>query len=383
VVATQQTCLPGQNEASLCFHRFQTHPQHLGVCVQAAIAFRLETEQNLKAVVRSISGREFVAQFVWGALETVTWEKRGASRYFYSAQRVGDRIEKVYHGRGVAAQEAAQMAEKKKVARDRDMHALQQFETGLWELDQRMRLVRQQSGLALQAAYFLAGYEQTACYHWRKTTSTTKENGMNKDVQKQIDARKKNGHEPRQDKSLTPALPKTIAETVAEIKGGRTELLPHLQRQLANDPVQVAHWAAVTNHTIRSWAGQIAGDDILTRESIALAAQQDRQQLLDAASSPLEKLAVFFVVVAKLQANYYDLAASFFSSQKSVETKLAEAVTKRQRSAHFQFREASTHVEKIRFLEGVTTPVRPAIASSQALRVFNPDKSSTLSRKLA
>ena len=96
----------------------------------------------------------------------MAWERRNNRLYLYESRRVGDRVEKVYIGRGLAAAVADRMATDARLDRlDRD-ERLAASEAALEPLDRVMDELDEVAGEWLEATLLAAGYWRPN-YSWR------------------------------------------------------------------------------------------------------------------------------------------------------------------------------------------------------------------------
>jgi hypothetical protein len=319
----------------------------------------------------------------------MSWEiRQGGQRYLYIVRRERHKLKKTYVGKGPGAYLVAKEIEKQAEQRRAIYRAVREFETQLWQLDQSMRIVRDAARQAIQSAYYMAGYRPTHCYHWTKgpTMAKRKPRKSKKPSQtgKQPDSSAAEpagtGEVDNQAKPQAPAPadkanqnPLCIADTLSAMKAGRTDLLSHLRWQLSNVPQLWRQVGDISRLTIEGWARQIAGEDVLLRESVVLCAMEERAELVSDNPTSMARVIADRVVITRLQRQYHELFAATCANSL-LGSKLGEAVEKRMKTANYEFREATRHLAKIRELQSEIAPDGP-VAATAALRDYDPDRS--------
>lgn len=318
------------------------------------------------------------------------WLTRKGREYFYFSKRdANGKSQKIYFGSGykgllaeitlrdIARRRAAALAER------------DDFIAQVWSLTQMQRLAKCASREALHAAYYLCGFRQTTCHHWKKESLMIPKMS---DLPFESKAEALAASKLSVDSSSGDALdevansvtkpkpvrnsfwPSQIEETLAEIKSGRRDLLPLLREQLAAVPDRWQKVSDMTHLSIHGWAKQIAGDDeIALRESIVIAATAERDELLSKCKTVMERVVVDRFVIAKIQIQYYDMASSQ-SAGSLVDSKLSIEIAKRQRSAAYQYSEAIRQLRKIRDLQDQFLSDGEANESANILKLYAPDK---------
>lgn len=287
----------------------------------------------------------------------MAWEKRRGKRYYYRATRRNGRVVKQYMGRGLAAKRAFDDDQLKAAYRKLEQERTRQFKKQLWSIDARMRLIRDGCRLALQATYLAAGYHQTRSLNWKRKKESTS-------MTERKDEAKESSTE-----GAGQGLPTTIDETVALLKQGRRELLPHLRCQLQQSPDFWKHYGDAGRITQSAWVRQIAGDDDLVRESLYLMADENRRSLVGEDATPAERLLAERVVLAQLQLAYFEQLEGQ-NAMNLLDSSLGSAVQKRLQSANHQLNESISQLQRVRKLGAEIQPRRPAAA----LKLYDPDR---------
>ncbi len=323
------------------------------------------------------------------------WERRRGKLYYYIAKRNGNKVVKRYVGRGPAALLASLEVERQSKIRKAEAQELEDYVARLWSLDRSMSLVRQAAKEALHSAYFLAGYYQTACYHWHKSNGVEMGRKRNRQQNRRRKRQNKASNSQRSNESadanqVTPnppdgdsqgqeaeltvdpdKWPMTINDSLRLIKSGRRDLIGHLRWQLSNVPALWQRVGDIFLLAVEGWARQIAGDDVLLRESIMLIAKEERRQLMLDNCTLMERVVIDRFVLAKLQLQYFEFMAPHTAGELAG-SKLANAICKRQTSAIHQYYEAARHLAKVKELGTEISPHDPA-AMSVSLKVYAPE----------
>ena len=305
-------------------------------------------------------------------------ERRRNGQYYYTAKRIGGKVVKTYHGTGPLA--LLVEIESRQIARKRaeDLKKRDDYVAELWQLENISRLAKKASRQAMYSTYLLAGYERSKCHHWKRrrlrmevpTLASLKEAPAPEieqdEAQEQaIQSKPESQNKPRP-KSFWP---ESIEETIKLVMAGRRDLLEHLRSQLAEVPDLWRQVSDLTRAAIQGWAMKIARGNVAFKESIVLAAIEERDKLLGKASTVVERAIVDRFIICKLQLSYHDLAAAC-SDESVAYSKTGIAMEKRHRSADYQFRESARQLTKIREIQDEIAPDSPASAS---IRLFDPD----------
>jgi hypothetical protein len=100
------------------------------------------------------------------------WERRQrgpGTGYFYRSVRIGDRVKKVYHGRGQAGHEAAAALELRRKGRLEAKTLLQDARNGTEEGDQLANELREWAEVLLDTWLILTGHHKRRG-QWRRTS---------------------------------------------------------------------------------------------------------------------------------------------------------------------------------------------------------------------
>ncbi len=96
------------------------------------------------------------------------WEKRGNATYYYTAERVGGRVVKMYVGTGRVAVLAAQLDALTRVERDEAAEAERRERDALAALDAALAPLHELADAATAAALVAAGFHRPKRAKWRK-----------------------------------------------------------------------------------------------------------------------------------------------------------------------------------------------------------------------
>jgi hypothetical protein len=100
------------------------------------------------------------------------WERRPNKlgvAYFYRSIRLGDRVKKVYYGRGEAGHEAAAALERRRKGRLEANKLLQEARNGTEESDQLANELREWAEVLLDTWLILTGHRKRRG-QWRRTS---------------------------------------------------------------------------------------------------------------------------------------------------------------------------------------------------------------------
>jgi hypothetical protein len=95
------------------------------------------------------------------------WEVRGSKRFYYRAQRVGDRVIKQYFGSGRRARLAAQEDDEERLRKARERSEIRTIEESVVDVNSLMEDLDHVVNMMLQATLLAAGYHQHRG-NWRK-----------------------------------------------------------------------------------------------------------------------------------------------------------------------------------------------------------------------
>jgi hypothetical protein len=97
----------------------------------------------------------------------VAWEKRRGRFFYYRSVRVGNRVKKIYVGRGPAAEQAASEAAEAKARRAAERAEVDEFEAVMVAADQRSATVNEGTKRLVDAGLSACGYHQHR-RQWRR-----------------------------------------------------------------------------------------------------------------------------------------------------------------------------------------------------------------------
>jgi len=152
--------------------------------------------------------------------------------------------------------------------------------------------------------------------------------------------------QPGQGPQKPPLTP--LQATVILLKRGRQDMLPRLRELLQDQPEVWRHAGDLAAHTRRSWIELIGGEDDLFKESMALFAEQQRENLAGEQPTQLEELLVERVIAHQLRVLY--LEASESQNPQMEDSPLGEFRLKKQEIADRQLSRAVALLESIRAL---------------------------------
>ena len=304
--------------------------------------------------------------------------RRNGREYYYTAKRVDGKVVKKYHGTGPLA--LLVELEVQQIARERaaELKKRDDYVAGLWQLESIGRLAKNAARQAMHSTYLLAGFERTACFHWKRkesrmeipTLASLKEPKPAPPVEEEAVQEQAAQPEPKQQTARSESFwPESIEETIKQVMSGRRDLLEHLRSQLAEVPDLWRQVSDLTRVALQGWAMKIAKGNVAFKESIILAAIEEREKLLGKASTIMERAIVDRFIITKIQLSYHEIVASC-SDEVTAYSKTGIAMEKRYRSAEHHFREASRQLAKIRTIQEEIAPDAPMSAS---IRLFDPD----------
>src|SRR5262245_62940460 len=103
----------------------------------------------------------------------MAWEARpGGHSYYYRSRRCGDRVRRVYVGRGAVAELAAEHDADVKARREVEAAAMRAAQARLGPLEEAMAELDRACALALEAVLTAAGYRR-ANSEWRRRRERT------------------------------------------------------------------------------------------------------------------------------------------------------------------------------------------------------------------
>jgi hypothetical protein len=107
----------------------------------------------------------------------MAWEYRAGHRYYYSATRRGGRLEKVYHGKGLAGELAAEVIFRAKRRRAEQAETLAAEKARLAPLIWAMVTLDDACRLMAEASLVAGGFHQHN-YAWRRRRVRFEDRGM-------------------------------------------------------------------------------------------------------------------------------------------------------------------------------------------------------------
>jgi hypothetical protein len=105
----------------------------------------------------------------------MAWEYRGGGRYYYTSQRRGGKVAKVYHGKDVFGEMAAAVLAEARLRRGREAEALAAERARLEPVERATKTLDDACRLMVEAALIADGYHNHEG-HWRRRR-VRRENG--------------------------------------------------------------------------------------------------------------------------------------------------------------------------------------------------------------
>ena len=113
------------------------------------------------------------------AVEEMAWERRGENRhYYYKSVRHGDKVRKVYYGKGPAAEVAAQAAELKRAVRARRTEALRRLRASYEDAAEMVDRLNREMDCIAKAVLIAAGCKEHRGEFRRRASKEHKETPM-------------------------------------------------------------------------------------------------------------------------------------------------------------------------------------------------------------
>ncbi len=259
------------------------------------------------------------------------FDRRG---YYYRSVRDGDRVRRVYIGKGPAAQLSALLVEERRSERRALSQAWQAREAALAGPDDRLRELDGLADRMMRATLLAAGYHQHDRGAWRRRRMNHdgETNGKCSDPSDfpiNGAAAAPGGRTARESKPPVdgpdpgdrPLSEGELRELIGRATQGDRTVLPALRRLLDARPALWQHCGDVARVAEAAWVDLIAGRDLLMRESLTRSLAALKADLAGPAAPPLERLLVDRVVATWMQLAQADMA---FARLKGSEASIAQ-----------------------------------------------------------
>ncbi len=217
----------------------------------------------------------------------MAWETRKgcASRYYYKSVRIDGKVKKIYLGKGIAAYNAAWLANhvrRLKVQADRLIELerinLEQVMTLTFELSRFTNCIT-------EAALLCAGFKRSNDGQWRKSHERKQSND-------------KTNNQLKNDLEATELL-------LQRARRGDSSVLPKVREYLAGNPLQAIRDGNLAGQTQATWIDKISGSNLYRRECITDRIGKLRKTLLSEGNSPLELMLIENAITLNLMSEYY------------------------------------------------------------------------------
>ncbi len=254
------------------------------------------------------------------------FDRRG---YYYRSVRDGDRVRRVYLGRGPAAQLAALLVEERRSEGRAQSQAWQAKEAALAGPEDRLRELDGLADRMMRATLLAAGYHQHDRGAWRRRRMDRERTLNGKDAERvntEINgaayvpsdrsargdrSSPVDGHDPG-DRPLSEG---ELRELIGRATQGDRTVLPALRRLLDARPALWQHCGDIARVAEAAWVDLIAGRDLLVRESLTRSVAALKADLAGPAAPPLERLLAERVACSWMQAGQADAAFAGIKGQ--------------------------------------------------------------------
>ena len=254
----------------------------------------------------------------------MAWEKRGDSRrYYYKSVRHGDKVRKVYCGKGSAAEIAAQTAEIKRAARTRRTEAWRRVRASYEDAANVVEQLNHETDCIVKAVLIAAGLREYRGEYRRRASRKHEEPHMEASAMRTlnqspgdapppaVDPRprphdEQTGGATTQDEREAPAESITFRQLAEQANNGDPGALQRLRKALDESPEVWQRMGDLAAHARLTLIRLIAAGDMLLFESIQRQARDMESQLMGPTATLLERLSVERVVSTWLQLQYAD-----------------------------------------------------------------------------
>ncbi len=288
----------------------------------------------------------------------MAYDSRG---YYSRSVREGDRVRRVYLGKGPAAELAARLDEGRRSERLARSVAWRAEEARRAVAEAHLRDLDGLADLMMKATLLAAGFHRHDRGAWRRRRMS--DNGTRDGTGSDSGEVRRDGTAHIPDEGATPEDRPLTAGELRELLGraGRGDLtvLPALRRLLDAAPHLWRYAGDVARHAEASWIDLLAGGDLLVRESMTRSVAALKAELAGPNATPLERLLAERVAANRLQASQADAAFAQLKGQDITAAQL-ETCQRRQERTQRSYLEAIKAMATVRKL----TANAPSVAAS-------------------
>ena len=308
-----------------------------------------------------------------GGVEQMAFDRRG---YYYRSYRDGDRVHRVYLGKGLAAQlSASTIAQRWTEAAERSQ-ACQAWELTHATAQASLDALDELADWMMQASLMAAGYHRHDRGSWRKRrmhSNTIDNHPASAPTRDAIDhasrvspADSSQGDPPPPQDTPDPGNPPQTSSELRQLldrarQGDRTAL-PALQDLLDERPQLWRHCGDVGRVAQADWIDLIAGHDLLTRQSLKRQVEQHHAELAGPEASPLERLLIERIVCCWMQVSHADSAVANLKGESRTIAQL-DLMQKRQERTQRSYLAAIKALATVRKL--ITPTAAPATTAAE------------------
>ncbi len=288
----------------------------------------------------------------------MAWDRHGN---YSRSVRVGEKVRRIYLGRGEVAQLAALLDEQRRSERLARSVAWRAEEARRAVAEAHLGELEGLADLMTRATLMAAGYHKHDRGPWRRRRmrDDNKMDGVGSDaaeIRRDGAARVPDEGETPGDRPLTES---ELRELLGRAGRGDLTVLPALRRLLDARPALWKYAGDVARHAEAAWIDLLAGGDLLVRESMTRSVAALKAELAGPGAPPLERLLAERVAANRLQASQADAA---FAQLKGHDLTAAqvEMCQRRQERAQRSYLEAIKAMVTVRKL----TVTAPSVAAS-------------------
>ena len=223
----------------------------------------------------------------------MAWEQRGLQKVYYRSRRVNGHVTKIYYGSGQRAQQAYEQDLRQQEAKERERAMRKEIEALDLQTDSLTQTIR----TIAHAHLLLAGYHQHNRGGWRKQRQQTITQHEGDIMLPQIQ-----GQENLSIEELEISLQRAMA--------GDKNSLPAIRLLLDKAPAFWQTAFGLVQRVEKAWIQTIAGQDLLTRETLIRQVDDLKRTLQADFSSPLESLIVETIVSCFLAYKQAELSSA-------------------------------------------------------------------------
>ena len=294
--------------------------------------------------------------------------------YYSRSVRDGDRVHRVYFGKGPAAQLAARLDEQRRSERLARSQAWRAEEAGRAAAEARLRELDELSDLMTRATLLAAGYHRHDRGAWRRRRmfDESATNGVvtaPEEIRGEVaatvpDGGATPGDRPPADAAGDRDRPLTegeLRELLGRAEQGDQTILPALRRLLDLAPHLWQYCGDVARDAGAVWVDLIAGRNLMVRESLTRKAAALKAELAGASAPPLERLLAERVVACWMQVAQADVALAELKG-KGATTAQLDLLSRRQERTQRSYLAA---LKTLATVQRLATP-RPTTAPTVA-----------------